>query len=172
MRRDWRGVPPPIYWPTEEKQSSMATVAQCTYWTGRAWRRGTRLKQSCRRRRSIANFVALTKTHKRQAVILSTNSDRIGTPSGQSYYVTASKHRKHTTGWPVAPSVGLAYGTSEECFRPNGGLNIYTGERWSATVLFDGVRVHPLINYSRGRHVFSFIMERARNPCTSYSVSY
>ena len=120
----------------------------------------------------IANFVALTETHKRPAVILGTSSDRIGTPSGQSYYATASKNLKHSTGWPVAPYVGLAYGTYEDRFRPIGGLNIYYKERWSSTVIFDGVRVHPLINYVHGRHVFSFIMERGRNPGASYSVSF
>ena len=45
-------------------------------------------------------------------------------------------------------------------------------ERWSSTVLFDGVRVHPLVNYARDRHVFSFVMERGRNPGVSYSVSF
>ena len=120
----------------------------------------------------IANFVALTETHKRPAVILGTSSDRIGTPSGQSYYVTASKSLKHSTGWPIAPYAGLAYGTYEDRFRPIGGLNIYAGERWSSTVLFDGVRVHPMISYTNGRHVFSFIMERGRRPGASYSVSF
>jgi hypothetical protein len=79
---------------------------------------------------------------------------------------------KHTTGLPVAPYVGLAYGTHEDKFRPVGGLNIYYDERWSATALFDGVRVHPLLNYARGRHAFSFLMERGRNPGASYSVSF
>ena len=120
----------------------------------------------------IANLVALTETHKRPAVILGTSSDRIGTPSGQSYYATASKDLKHATDLPIAPYVGLAYGTYEDRFRPIGGLNIYYKERWSSTILFDGVRVHPLINYARDRHVFSFVMERGRNPGVSYSVSF
>lgn len=120
----------------------------------------------------IANFVALTETHERPAVILGTSSDRIGTPSGQSYYATVSKSLQHSTGLPIAPYAGLAYGTYEGRFRPVGGLNIYAGERWSSTVLFDGVRVHPLVNYARGRHVFSFVLERGRNPGASYSVSF
>ena len=120
----------------------------------------------------IANFVAMTETHKRPALILGTSSDRIGTPSGQSYYVTASKSLKHQTGWPIAPYVGVAYGTFEDRFRPIGGLNISANERWSSTILYDGVRVHPLINYTHGRHVVSFIMERGRNPGASYSISF
>lgn len=120
----------------------------------------------------IANFVALTETHKRPAVILGTSSDRIGTPSGQSYYATVSKSLQHSTGWPIAPYGGIVYGTYEDRFRPIGGLNIYAGEHWSSTVLFDGVRVHPLLNYVHGRHVFSFVMERGRNPGASYSVSF
>ena len=120
----------------------------------------------------LANFVALTETHKRPALILGTSSDRIGTPTGQSFYATVSKSLKHHTGWPVAPYVGVAYGTFEDRARVIGGLNINFRERWSATILFDGVRVHPLVNYTRGRHQLGVMFERGRNPGVSYSVSF
>lgn len=120
----------------------------------------------------LANFVAVTETHKRPALILGTSSDRIGTPSGQSYYATLSKNLRHATGLPVAPYVGVAYGTFEDRFRAIGGLNISAGEHWSSTVLFDGVRVHPIANYTRGRHQFGVIFERGRHPGVSYSVSF
>ena len=51
----------------------------------------------------LANLVAITETHTRPALILGTSSDRIGTPSGQSFYATLSKSLKHHTGLPVAP---------------------------------------------------------------------
>lgn len=120
----------------------------------------------------LANVVALTETRARPAVILGTSSDRIGTPSGQSFYATASKNLKHPTGLPVAPYVGVAYGTHEDRFRVIGGLNIHIAERWSSTVLFDGVRVHPLVSYTRGRHQLGVVFERGRNPGLSYSVSF
>jgi hypothetical protein len=120
----------------------------------------------------LANFVALTETHKRPAIILGTSSDRIGTPSGQSFYATFSKNLKHATKLLVAPYVGVAYGTYEDRLRVIGGLNFSYKDCWSFTVLFDGVRVHPLVNYARGRHVLSFIMERGRNPGASYSISF
>lgn len=120
----------------------------------------------------LANVVALTETHRRPALIIGTSSDRIGTPSGQSFYATLSKNLKHATGLPVAPYVGIAYGTFEDRARVIGGLNIYAGERWSSTILFDGVRVHPLVNYTHGRHQFGVIFERGRHPGLSYSVSF
>jgi len=120
----------------------------------------------------IANFVAITETHQRPAVILGTSSDRIGTPSGQSFYVTVSKSLKHYTRLPIAPYVGVAYGTYEDRARVIGGLNISISSRWSSTILFDGVRVHPLLNYTRGRHQFGMILERGRNPGASYSISF
>jgi len=120
----------------------------------------------------LANVVALTETHKRPALILGTSSDRIGTPSGQSFYATLSKNLKHSTSLPVAPYVGVAYGTFEDRARIIGGLNIIFNERWSSTLLFDGVRVHPLVNYSYGRHQFGVIFERGRNPGVSYSISF
>ena len=120
----------------------------------------------------LANVVALTETHKRPAVILGTSSDRIGTPFGQSFYATASKNLKHSTGLPIAPYAGIAYGTFEDRFRAIGGLNINIAERWSSTILFDGVRAHPLVNYTRGRHQLGVIFERGRNPGLSYSISF
>jgi hypothetical protein len=120
----------------------------------------------------LANLVAVTETHKRPALILGTSSDRIGTPSGQSFYATLSKSLEHSTGWPVAPYVGVAYGTFEDSARVIGGLNITAGERWSSTIIFDGVRVHPTINYTRGRHQWGIIFERGRHPGASYSVSF
>ena len=120
----------------------------------------------------LANVVALTETHRRPAVILGTSSDRIGTPFGQSFYATASKNLKHSTGLPIAPYVGVAYGTFEDRLRAIGGLNINIAERWSSTILFDGVRVHPLVNYTRGRHQLGVVFERGRNPGVSYSISF
>jgi len=120
----------------------------------------------------IANFVALTETHQRPAIILGTSSDRIGTPYGQSFYATISKNLKHSTKLPISPYVGVAYGTYEHRTRVIGGLNVTFGERWSSTILFDGVRVHPLVNYTYGRHQFGVIMERGRHPGVSYSISF
>lgn len=120
----------------------------------------------------IANLVVVTETHARPALILGTSSDRIGTPSGQSFYATLSKSLKHQTGLPLAPYVGVAYGTFEDRARVIGGLNITISERWSSTILFDGVRVHPLVNYAHGRHQFGLILERGRNPGASYSISF
>jgi len=120
----------------------------------------------------LANVLALTETHKRPALILGTSSDRIGTSSGQSFYATFSKSLKHQTGLPIAPYVGVAYGTFEDRLRPIGGVSITINERWSSTILFDGVRVHPTVNYTKGRHQFGVIFERARNPGGSYSISF
>ena len=120
----------------------------------------------------LANVVALTETHNRPALILGTSSDRIGTPFGQSFYATVSKNLKHFTGLPIAPYVGVAYGTFDDRVRPIGGLNITLSEGWSSTILFDGVRVHPTANYTRGRHQFGVIFERGRNPGASYSISF
>jgi len=120
----------------------------------------------------IANVVALTETHQRPALIFGTSSDRIGTPSGQSFYMTLSKSLKHHTGLPIAPYFGIAYGTYEDRMRMIGGLNISAGERWSSTILFDGVRVHPLVNYTYGRHQFGVMFERGRHPGATYSISF
>jgi hypothetical protein len=120
----------------------------------------------------LANFVAVTETEKRPALILGTSSDRIGTPSGQSFYATLSKNLERETNLPIAPYFGITYGTYEKRFRPIGGLNIYFPKNFSSTILFDGVKVHPLLNYNYGRHQFGFMLAQGKKAGFSYSVSF
>ena len=120
----------------------------------------------------LVNWVAVTETGRRPALILGTSSDRIGTPSGQSFYATLSKNLKRETGLPIAPYVGVAYGTYEDRFLPVAGLNVSFTRNFSGLVIFDGVRVHPVLNYTRGRHAFSFVLAFANQPGLSYSISF
>lgn len=122
--------------------------------------------------RPLVNWLITTETEKRPALIFGTSSDRIGTPSGQSFYLTASKSLKSETRLPIAPYVGVAYGTYEDRFRAIGGLNINFTDRWSSLVIFDGVKVSPTLSYGHGRHVFSFLLAQGKEPGVSYSVSF
>lgn len=120
----------------------------------------------------IANLLVLTENSKRPALIVGTSSDRIGTPDGQSFYATLSKNLKDLTGLPIAPYAGVAYSTHDDRFLGVGGLNVYFTERFSGLVIFDGVRVHPLLNYNFGRHAFSFVLANSREPGISYSIAF
>jgi hypothetical protein len=120
----------------------------------------------------LINWVALTETSRRPALILGTSSDRIGTPRGQSFYATFSKNLKQETRLPIAPYVGVAYGTYEHRWRPLAGLNVNFTRSLSSTFIFDGVRIHPMLNYTHGRHSFSFVLAFANKPGLSYSISF
>lgn len=120
----------------------------------------------------LANFVAFKETEKRPALILGTSSDRIGTASGQSFYATLSKSLERETGLPIAPYIGVAYGTYEKRVRVIGGLNIFLPKNLSSTILFDGVKVHPTLTYNRGRHQFGLVLVEGKKPGFSYNVSF
>ena len=120
----------------------------------------------------LVNWVAMTETLQRPALIVGTSSDRIGTPRGQSFYATLSKSLKRETGLPIAPYAGVSYGTYEHRWLPLAGLNVSFTSKLSATMIYDGVRVHPLLNYVQGRHVFSFVLAFANKPGISYSISF
>jgi hypothetical protein len=120
----------------------------------------------------LLNWLAVPETASHPALILGTSSDRIGTPDGQSFYATFSKNLKRETGLPVAPYVGVTYGTYEHRFLPLAGLNVYFTKNFSGLVIYDGVRVHPLLNYTYGRHTFSFLLAFSNKPGLSYSISF
>jgi hypothetical protein len=120
----------------------------------------------------IANWVAMTETGRRPAMIIGTSSDRIGTPSGRSYYVTGSKSIEDLTRLPVAPYVGVAYGEYEDRFRAIGGANIALSSWLTGMVIFDGVRVHPILSVRNRQYIATFIMARGKDPGVSYSISF
>lgn len=120
----------------------------------------------------LANWRALSETAVRPAIILGTSSDRIGTPSGQSFYLTASKDVSPWLRLPLAPYVGVAYGTYEDKARAIAGLNVYFPAGLSSLVIYDGVKVHPTVNWSRERHTVSFVLANGEDPGLSYSVVF
>ena len=120
----------------------------------------------------LANFVAITETERRPALIVGTSSDRIGTPSGRSLYATVSKNLSNELNLPISAYAGVAYGAFEERLLPIGGLNINFRDNISSQIIFDGVKVHPTLSYTRGRHVFTFLLAQAKNPGVSYSISF
>lgn len=120
----------------------------------------------------LANWRAVSETRHRPALMLGTSSDRIGTPHGQSYYLTVSKNLRPWTRLPIAPYVGASYGTYDDRLRPIAGANVAFSPAVGALVIFDGVHVHPTVNWSHGRHVFSLLLVEGRNLGVGYSVSF
>ena len=120
----------------------------------------------------LANILLLTETKRRPALMVGTSTDRIGTPHGQSFYATLSKNLRRETGLPIAPYVGASFGTFDNRLRPIGGLNIFLPKGFSILATFNGVEVHPLLSFTRGRHSLSLIMVKGRDPGMSYSVAF
>lgn len=94
----------------------------------------------------VANWRALGETKSRPAIIFGTSSDRIGTPSGQAYYVTVSKGFDR-----VAPYVGASYSGFEERVVFPFGVNVALPRNFSAMLINDGVHTHLSATYARGR---------------------
>jgi hypothetical protein len=103
-----------------------------------------------------------------------TSSDRIGTPEGQAYYFTLSKDLSTVNGWPVAPYVGVAYGTFEDELNAIGGLYIrIPGTGFASTLLYDGVNFHPTLDYRFfKRHVLTLLWVDTQDLGISYSVAF
>lgn len=120
----------------------------------------------------LANLLVLTETKRRPALMLGTSTDRIGTPSGQSFYATFSKNLRRETGLPIAPYVGASFGTFDHRVRPIGGLSVFINKNFSVLVTYNGVNVHPLLIFSHKRHALSLIMVKGRDPGMSYSVTF
>ncbi len=120
----------------------------------------------------LANFLIITETETRPAIMVGTSTDRIGTPSGQAFFAIVSKNLRRETSLPIAPYVGAAYGTYEDRLRPVGGVNVFLNRNFSAMITYNGVHVHPLFNFTYKRHVLSLVMVKGRDPGLSYSIVF
>lgn len=120
----------------------------------------------------LANLHLVEEGSTAPAVILGLSSDRIGTPSGTSVFLTASRDLKSSLGVPLAPYVGLAYGSYEDRTRPIAGANVTFGGGFNALLIMDGVHLHQVLSLDRGRHTFSLVMIRSKKPGISYNVTF
>ncbi|MGE3467983.1 MAG: hypothetical protein AB7J13_13760 [Pyrinomonadaceae bacterium] len=121
----------------------------------------------------LITLIAVTETLNRPAIIFGISSDRIGTPSGTSVYLTASKDLQHWTGLPIAPYGGIMYSSYDKRFRPIGGLNIRIRPKLTSLMQFDGVKVHPSLTYNfNDTHGLTFLMIRGTEPGFTYTFSF
>jgi len=121
----------------------------------------------------LANWVAVTETRRRPALMFGLSSDRIGTPDGEAYFFTLSKDLEGLTGWPIAPYVGGAYGTFDDEFRAIGGLTARLGRGFATTMIHDGKAFHPTLDYRfLDRHVVSLLWVDTNDLGFAYSVAF
>lgn len=106
-------------------------------------------------------------------MILGTSSDRIGTPHGYSFYVTASKNLEKELNLPVAPYVGAAFGTFEDELRAIGGVQIRWSDIVSSMHTHDGKNIHHLLGATIAeRHTLGLIWVDHEHVGLTYSVSF
>ena len=123
--------------------------------------------------RPLLTLIPVRETANRPAIVFGISSDRIGTPEGTSFYLTASKDLTNWTGLPIAPYGGIVYGTYEKKWRPIGGLNIRIRDNLTSLIQFDGVKVHPMVTYNfNDAHGLTFLMIRGKSPGFTYTYSF
>ena len=121
----------------------------------------------------LVNVHVVREGRNRPAVIFGLSSDRIGTPFGKSLFLTASYDLKLGAGLSVAPYIGLAHGTFEDKTRAIAGLNVRLSSSLSALAIFDGVHLHEVLSFERGRHGLSAVFIRnGRRVGVSYNVVF
>lgn len=116
----------------------------------------------------IVNWRLLKETGSSPAIVVGTSSDRIGTPTGRSYYVTVSKEVADGLGIYV----GAMYGEFEDKIRIPAGLSYRFDEKWSFLFAYDGVNGHPMLTYSWDRYNLTFLAAGSKYPGISFGVGF
>jgi hypothetical protein len=120
----------------------------------------------------LVNWLAMTETAQRPALMFGASTDRLGTPSGRAYYATLSKNLRPLLRLPIAPYAGAAYGTYDARLRPIGGLNVSVTENLSALVTYNGVHIHSVVSLTRGPQTFSLLYLSGGNLGTAWNVTW
>ena len=105
----------------------------------------------------LVNWLAVTESARRPALMFGASTDRLGTPSGRAYYVTLSKNIRPLLRVPIAPYAGAAFGTFDDRLRAIGGVNVSLTEHVSALVTYNGVHTHSIVSLTLGPQTFSFL---------------
>ena len=106
----------------------------------------------------VANWRAVSETATRPAVVFGTSSDRIGTPSGQAWFVTVSKgfHR-------VAPYAGASWSGYEQRVIYPFGVNVALTQNISAMLMNDGVHTHLSATYAHRKAAVTVLLVERKN---------
>lgn len=115
----------------------------------------------------VANWRALGETKTRPAVVFGTSSDRIGTPSGQAYFVTVSKGFGR-----VAPYVGASYSGYENRMIYPFGVNVSVTDGVSAMLMNDGVHTHLSATYAHRKASLTLLLVERKNVGVTLGVTF
>ena len=115
----------------------------------------------------VANWRALGETKTRPAVVFGTSSDRIGTPSGQAYFVTVSKGFGR-----IAPYVGASYSGYESRVIYPFGVNVSVLPSVSAMLMNDGVHTHLSATYAHRKASLTLLLVERKNVGVSLGVTF
>lgn len=141
-----------------------------TYRFHRRLQAGIELNPEVEEINPLLSLFLLTEGDRRPAVFLGTSSDRIGSPEGtQSYFATVSKRfgASRFSGY-----ASLNYSEWEREFNVPFGMEVGFGERFSLRPMFDGVRPHLMLNYSRERWSVSLLAVDLESPGISFSSGF
>ena len=120
----------------------------------------------------LVNWLAMTETRTRPALMLGTSSDRIGTPDGQAYFVTLSKGLGAIGRFPIAGYVGATHGTFEDETRPIAGVTADVANWLRTRVMYDGENTHAALETSVGRHDFGLLLIDGEYVGATWSVTF
>jgi hypothetical protein len=94
----------------------------------------------------VGNYFIQTETETKPGIVAGFSSDRIGTPRGMSYFVSAQKQLGGTEG-RIAPYVGLAYSEfGKEMLTPIG-ASIAVKENLILLPMYDGKHAHTTVSW-------------------------
>jgi hypothetical protein len=119
----------------------------------------------------LANWRLASETARRPSLMLGTSSDRIGTPYGRAYYLTAGKSVK-LGGQAIGPYVGLLWSTYDDQLLFPAGLNVPLSGGWSSQLQYDGRYTHLMASHTRGRTTLGVLAVRMRDPGLTVSMGF
>lgn len=134
---------------------------------GSALKAGVELNAAADEVGIVANWRAVAEAKRRPAVILGTSSDRIGTPAGQSYFVTVSKSLGR-----LAPYAGLSYSGHDDRLRIPFGVNAAISSNWSAMVMNDGIHTHLSATYGWKRYSLTILAVERKELGLTFGVAF
>src|SRR5260370_31223895 len=120
----------------------------------------------------IIDWLAVSESGSRPAIIIGTGADRLSTPTAQTFHLMINKTLIPLGRVSTSCHVGLSWSKRDGRILGIAGMNFGFSQHLSSRMIFDGIHFHAVVTAKFAHQSFSILLIRSGQLGASYSVTF